>query len=398
MKLNVRLNKFTLAALALFGTGLVTGPSYAVETSGVGINPINVTERDSDQDGDSESARVTGAVYTMSNAVDGNAVLVFQRATNGSLSPAQSYPTGGFGSGGGLGNGHGLVLSKDKRWLLAVNAGSNDISVFAVSRNGLRRTATVPSGGIRPVSVTVDDDLVYALNAGSDNIAGFQLGERGQLRALENSNRPLSGTGTGPAEVSFSPDGRNLVVTEKATNLLDVFPVDSDGLPSQLPNVITSAGPTPFGFAFAGRNELLVANAAGGPGGSSVSTYRLARKGILTVLDGNVPTYQTASCWIEVAPNQRFAYTANTPNFSITGFQVDQKGGLTLLNANGVTASPGNGSRPIDLAFSQDGRFLYSLNIGNQTISAFQVNGQGALTSVATMSGIPGGANGLAAR
>src|SRR5207248_7379662 len=66
-----------------------------------------------------------GAVYVMSNAPAGNAVLAFDRAANGALSPAGSYATGGNGTGAGLGSQGALVLSADGRWLLAVNAGSN---------------------------------------------------------------------------------------------------------------------------------------------------------------------------------------------------------------------------------------------------------------------------------
>jgi 6-phosphogluconolactonase len=386
MKPNFQLTKVALAALALFSAGLASAPSYGEEATDKGITPEHA------------SPGFTGTVYTMSNAAGGNAVLMFNRAANGSLTPAQSFPTGGLGTGAGLGNGHGLVLSDDGRWLLVVNAGSDELSLFAVGRNGLQLTSTVTSGGTHPISVTVDDDLVYVLNGGSENIAGFHISHNGRLKPLADSVRPLGGTGNGPAEISFSPDGRNLVITEKASNQLVVFPVATDGMPAQLPNIVPSAGQTPFGFAFAGRSELLVADAAGGAAGASaVSSYRLARNGILTVIDRAVPTYLTAACWIAVAPNQRYAYTADTPASTISGFHVGQKGGLTLLNANGVTASPGAGSRPIDLAFSQDGRFLYSLNSGNQTISTFRVNGQGALAPVATV-GIPAGANGLAAR
>ena len=375
MKPNFQLTKVAFAALALFGTGMLPTPGYG--------------------------GNATGSVYTMSNAAGGNAVLMFPRATDGSLMPAQSVPTGGLGTGAGLGNGHGLVLSEDGLWLLVVNAGSSDVSLFAVGRNGLQLTGKpTPSGGTQPISVTVDDGLVYVLNAGSENIAGFQIsGSSAQLTALASSVRPLGGTGNGPAEISFSPDGRNLVVTEKATNQLVVFPVAADGTPAQSPEVVPSSGTTPFGFDFAGRHELLVANAAGGAAGaSSVSAYQIARNGNLTVTGSAVPTELTAACWLAVAPNQIYAYTADTPASTITGFLVGPRGSLTLLNGNGVTASPGSGSKPIDLAFSQDGQFIYSLNSGSNTISAFQVDGQGVLTPVTTgvTQTIPTGANGLA--
>src|SRR5262249_38716809 len=69
-----------------------------------------------------------GAVYTMTNAVP-NAVVVYSRSADGSLTPASQVLTGGNGTGIGLGNQGGVVLSQNKRWLFAVNGGSNHVSV-----------------------------------------------------------------------------------------------------------------------------------------------------------------------------------------------------------------------------------------------------------------------------
>ena len=123
-------------------------------------------------------------------------------------------------------------------------------------------------------------------------------------------------------------------------NQLAVFPVAADGTPAQSPEVVPSSGTTPYGFDFAGRHELLVANAAGGAAGaSSVSAYQIARNGNLTAIGSAVPTTVTAACWLAVAPNQIYAYTTDTPASTITGFLVGPNGGLTLLNGNGVTAT-----------------------------------------------------------
>ena len=69
---------------------------------------------------------------------------------------------------------------------------------------------------------------MYVLNAGgAGNIAGFRL-EHGRLSAIANSSRPLSGSAAGPAEISFDPSGRFLVVTEKNTNRLSTYAVDDE--------------------------------------------------------------------------------------------------------------------------------------------------------------------------
>ena len=337
-----------------------------------------------------------GAVYTMSNASGGNAVLIFDRLSDGRLVPSASVETGGLGTGGGLGNQGGLTLTRNERWLLAVNAGSDTLSVFAVNRRGLGLTDVEPSAGDRPISVTEHGNLVYVLNAGSDNITGFQLGRDGQLQSLSGSTRLLSASSTDPAQISFSPDGGVLVVTEKATNKIVTFQVDRDGLPGQA-QVQDSNGPTPFGFAFGKRDQLFVSEAFGGAANaSSTSSYELDDQGMLTTISASVATNQTAICWVVVTPNGRFAYGTNTGSGSISGYRIDFEGAIALLDADGRTGVTGGG--PIDLARTDNGRFLYSLNSGIDTISAFRVQSDGSLTALPSVQGLPAGANGLAAR
>src|SRR5262249_30025697 len=159
----------------------------------------------------------------------GNQILVFDRAVDGTLSAAGHVATGGAGTGGGLGNQGALTLSDDGRWLLAVNAASNDVSLLAVRANGVEVADLASSGGLRPVSVPVHADLASVLNAGDDTVSGLRITPHGRLAAIDDSTRGLSGSGTGPAQVAFTPDGRTLVVTEKNTNLIDTFRVARDG-------------------------------------------------------------------------------------------------------------------------------------------------------------------------
>ncbi len=345
-------------------------------------------------DDDDETA---GAVFTMNNATSGNEVLVFARGDDGGISQVGSVATGGLGSGGGLGNQGGLVLSKNHRWLFAVNAGSDEISVFAVHRDHLQLRDKIHSGGVRPVSLTFDRGLLYVLNAGSDDISGFTLSRHGKLSALPGSTRSLSGTGTAPAQIQFDPNGSILVVTEKATNLIDTFVVDDDGLPGNA-NSFASVGATPFGFAFDRRGRLVVSEAAGGaPDASSVSSYQVSDDGVVTVIDGAVPTTETAACWVAISDNGRYAYTTNTGSSSLTGYRIARDGSLSLLDADGATGDTGAGSAPIDLAFSGNSRFIYSLSAANGSISAFKVGKNGSLTTIGRIEGIPGSLNGLAA-
>src|SRR5213082_2601845 len=342
-----------------------------------------------------EAQHVLGAVegwrsvYTLTNQVAGNAVAVFNRAADGTLSAAGTIATGGTGTGGSLGSQGAVALSDDGRWLFAVNAGSNDVSVFAVRPSGLSLAGRTASGGTRPISLTAHGSLLYVLNAGgAGNISGFTVGATGALAPIAGSTQPLSGTNVGPAQVAFSPDGRRLVVTEKTTNLLDVYAVNQNGAAGEGTSV-ASAGVTPFGFAFGHRNELFVSEASG-----SASSYLLGRRGGVRTVSGAVLTHQGAPCWLVVTDDGRYTYTANAQGASISGFTIARNGAIHLLDADGATAVVGRGTS--DLALSANGRYLYNLVGGS--VFAFRVQEDGHLAPLGTVTGLPGGTVGLAAR
>lgn len=339
-----------------------------------------------------------GAVYTMTNSAEGNEVVVFRRADNGSLSIQDSYPTDGLGSGAGLGSQGAVILSQNGRWLFVVNAGSNSVSVFAVNGRRLSLKSVVDSGGEMPISLTVHDRWLYVLNAGgSGNISGFRVRENGMLEPLAGSTQPLSNGGTGdspmPAQVSFDPSGKFLVVTEKGTNLIDVYRVRM-GIAGP-PRTNESAGVTPFGFAFDPAGHLIVSEAFGGqPGASAVSSYKLDDREA-NVVSPSVGTTQTAACWVVISKNGKYAYDTNTGSSSISSFSIGSDGSLTLLDPQaGLTSEGGS---PSDMALSDNSRFLYARSGGTNTISIFRIQADGSLEPRGEVS-IPAGSVGLAAR
>ena len=347
-----------------------------------------------------QAAEPVGAVYTMSNAAHGNSVLVFKRRSNGSLEPAGVFATGGLGTGGGLGNQSAVALDQSDRWLFVVNAGSHEISVFEVHAIGLQHLETLASGGFRPISLALHDNLLYVLHAGGnigevDNITGFRVQPNGTLMPLSDSTRPLSEAVTDPAQIAFTPDGSILVVTEKSTNRLVTYTVGRNGRPGDL-TIHNSAGTTPFGFAFGKRSQLFISEAFGGaPNASAVSSYTISHQGDLQVISPSVGTTQTAACWVVVTNDGRFAYVTNTGSGSISSYGISFDGSLTLLNA--VAGETGPGSAPIDVDLTNDGRFLYALSSAGEKIDAFRVQAQGGLTPLPGVS-VPTGSNGLAAR
>ena len=348
-------------------------------------------------DEDDDAPRGT-LVFTSSNDVAGNQLLVYARSPGGDLGAVARVATGGLGAGNGLGSQGAVTLSRDGRYLFVVNANSNSISTFRVGARSARLVSTVDSSGLHPISVTESEGMVYVLNdGGAGNVAGFR-NVRGVLRAIPGSVRGLSASGgTGPAQVGFSDEGDALVVTEKATNRLTSYAMASDGSIGA-PIVTPSPGQTPFGFAFNRMNRLIVSEAWGGaPGASTLSSYRFSdgAPALPVPASVSVPDTQTAACWVAVTPDGRYAYTTNTGSSTVSSYRVRRDGSITLLDA--AAASTGSGSAPIDAASSGDGQSLFVLSGKTSTITSFRVGSDGGLTTKAVLPGLPGSAIGLAA-
>lgn len=340
------------------------------------------------------------SLFVMGNAADGNEVLAFRRELSGRPVLVGRFPTGGEGTGAALRSQGSVVLDASGQWLFVVNAGSDEISAFEVTGGHLALRDIVPSGGDRPVSLTVHDDVLYVVNAGNAaaataaNIVGFTVSDFGRLTPIPGSRRPLSAPNPAPAQVGFSPDGSTLIVTESGTHRITRYPVNDQGVAGH-PVIAGSSGKTPLGFDFVDDSVLVVAEAFGGaPGASAASSYKL-KEGALVLASGSVPTQQTSASWVAVSRWNDFVYTSNHADDSITGFSVTD-GTLVGLGDGGATALPGDG--PTDVAFSGDGRFLYVVNGQTDTIGVMRYHADGTLDVLGEVPGLPASALGIAAR
>lgn len=348
---------------------------------------------------DKSEGDTRGAVFTQTNGVNGNAVVAFARAADGSLSNAGTFNTGGKGIGGTndpLASQYSLLLDgEDDRLLFVVNAGTNDVSTFRVNGASLTLRGTTSSGGTLPTSLAVANHTLYVLNAGSNTVRGFDIGENGALTPNASASAPLTAGASGGAAIRASRDGKFLVVTEKGSRTIDVFAIREHGrLGSAVQSA--SAGVTPFGFDFVKQNQIAVSEA----GSAATSLYAVARNGTLTVEAPSVSTNgQAAPCWVIATTNGQFAFTANAGSGTISGYSVSAHGVLQLLVPSGISGSTGAGSTPLDLDLSRGDHYLYVLESGTGRIGAFAVGDNGALTVLAGIGGLTpqSGFQGLAA-
>lgn len=249
--------------------------------------------------------------------------------------------------------------------------------------------ATAPAGGVSCTAAAAD---------GFSNLTGapaadFQCG-------LNPPSFPRS-----PAQVRFTPNGDQLVVTVKGTNTIYLFPLDQDGIADQ-PTITQAPGPALpsfFGFTFDKNAHLLVTELFGTAtsipkgGAGALSSFAITPNGHLQPISSDVADGGTAACWIALEPiTGRFAYVANNLSASISSYAVGNNGIVTLLN--GIAAT---GAGPNDLAAASEGNtsFLYVVDAGTGTVGAFHINGDGSLTAIVGGGGLPVGrsAQGLAA-
>lgn len=380
------------------------------------------------------AAPAAGHVYASTNSAFGNAVVVYDRAANGALTEISSVPTGGNGSGAPIsagfeqsqnglimGGSYGAEVTPFTQQLFAVNAGSNEISVLTAKGDNLTLVNKVPSGGTKPTSLTIHNNVLYVLNAGvlplgqglTPTITGFRIepvagGARlvaipGSTRHLTGSPTTLGATEAGAAEVQFATNGASLTVSERNSNILDTFAVQPDGTLSATP-VPTDAGDgtlfginlplgvaSPFGFAASRLHPGRVFVAQGHeavPTQGGFGSYDPSSDGGLQPITANAGNGQTDTCWVVLDHNEHLAFVTNFFSGAISSYSLADNGAATLLQSKAAsTGLVTNG--PSDEAMSANGKFLYERNFITGNVNGYQVAANGTLTPVTSIGGLP---------
>src|SRR3954470_5005662 len=342
---------------------------------------------------------VVGQVYVNDNTAVANTVAGFDRHADGSLTPISGSPfaTGGAGTGATLPSQGALQMSDDGKYLLAVDAGSNEVSVVRILHDGALGQipgGIVPSGGLEPVSIAVHGRLAYVANwgDGGSNYTGFTLNGGGRLRPLAASTVPLP-DGSEPGDVLFNSTGTNLLGVRVNTSLIDSFAVGRDGRLAAAPgSPFAAQGAGPFGSEFRPTNpsQVFVSNAHNGVGNGTVSAFDVAADGSLsTVVGSPFPDFQTAPCWVEISHDGQFLFAVDTGSDTISRYAIASDGSLTLL---GSTPLGGGVSTPFDARLAPDGGTLWVLDTGSATVSGFAVSGGSLAELSSSPTSLPAGA------
>jgi 6-phosphogluconolactonase len=330
---------------------------------------------------------VVGYTYLDGNTTGSNTIDAFGRHADGSVTPLPGSPfaAGGAGTGAGLASQGAIQVTRDHRWLLAVDAGSSQVSVLRLTAGGVPVLAGRPvsSGGSQPVSVAVSGSgLVYVANSGAanSNYAGFRLSPSGTLTPVPGSAVPVPGT-SGLGDVFFNPLGDRVIGTRTGTSQVDSFLVRPGGRLVAAPgSPFPGQGLGQLGAEFSPARpfQLFVSNAHNGPGLGTVSAYRDGLLGHLTPVGASpVPDGQTAPCWVEISHDGRYLFTVNTASSNISSYAISPGGALSLIGSTPIRGGGGD----IDARLSPDGRTLSVDGSAAHILSVFAVSG-GHLTEV----------------
>ena len=362
-------------------TGVIAGGTFlAASVSAFGLAPAAIA---------SPASPVVGHTYVNDNTAAGNTVAAFDRHRDGSLTPIPGSPfaVGGAGLGKGLGSQGAIQATRHGRFLLAVDAGSNEISVLRLTNRGVPVPVGPPvsSHGVQPVSLTISDrGLVYVANVGNggSNYTGFWLTPYGQLIHIPGSTVAVP-EGSGVGDVLFNSTGDRLAGTRDNTSLIDSFSVRSDGRLVAAPGspfAAQSLGPIGAEFRPTNPSQLFVSNAHAGAGLGTVSAFHADRRGVLTSIgDSPFADYQTAPCWVEISHDGKYLFAINTASANVSSYFITRHGSLVLLGTTGFT----NGAGAVDARLSPDGRTLSVTGGSGHVVTTFAVHG-GSLTELAS--------------
>jgi 6-phosphogluconolactonase (cycloisomerase 2 family) len=379
-----RAKHLAVCSAALAGLGLAIAPAVA----GAAPTP---------------TSPVVGNVYVNDNTTGVNTIAGFARHADASLTPLAGSPfvAGGTGTGSSLASQGALQITADGRFVVAVDAGSNQISVLRVEHDGTLKLlpgGVVSSDGTNPVSIAIHDNLVYVANAGptGSNYTGFTLSPSGRLDPLPGSTVALP-DGSLPGDVTFNATGANLIGTRigtvAGTFLIDSFSVGSNGLliaAAASPFAAQAAGPFGSEFNPADPSQLFVSNAHQGAGQGSVSTFVAAGDGTLSAVSPSpFANGQSGTCWVDVNTSGTALFAVNTGSGTISSYSIGTNGALTLAGNTPVSVQAGVGA--VDLRLGPAGKTLWVDESKANQIGVFAVNGT-SLTQLPSVT-LPAGAS-----
>jgi DNA-binding beta-propeller fold protein YncE len=282
-------------------------------------------------------------IWLESNSTEGNSILAFKNDGTGTPTFLGSTPTGGTGvfdktfALGPFDSDQNLIVNPEGTLLFAVNSGSNSISVFHITPDGLQAAAgsPFPSGGSDPVSLGLKGDTLVVVNMDQDpaqnknltlpNYTTFRVWPNGQLTAIPRSTVHVA-YGTVPSQALIASQGSLVFGADFLGGLLESFVLGANGrltqnAPQGLPDsVFTGLAVPHLPLGLRTHPEVPALYVDITPA-SKVAVYRYDSNGRLSFVRA-VNDSGKAPCWAVVNRAGSRLYATNTGDNSVSVFDL----------------------------------------------------------------------------
>jgi 6-phosphogluconolactonase (cycloisomerase 2 family) len=288
-----------------------------------------------------------------------------------------------------------MVLAPSGSALFVANSGTNDISSYSVKSDGtLTAGSTTPTGGMTPLSISMDSagHFLFVANQGlqidpaSGTISVFAV-QDAALTAVPGSPFRVAelgaSSGTGPAGVAVTPDGKFLYVSNQFDGTVTSFSVNASGVLTR--GLVVPVGTAPSGLAITPNGGFLyVANS------STVSGFAICNQivtscndptapdGVLTALTGSPFSSGLGPVSIVAAPSGKFLFVVDRLSNQVSQYKIAT--GTGVLTAN-TQATISTGANPVwaalrvgtttDATTGGTTNFLYVAELGASSISIY---------------------------
>ncbi|MFO8146265.1 MAG: lactonase family protein [Gillisia sp.] len=276
-----------------------------------------------------------------------------------------------------------VKVSKNKKYLFAVSElGSNDApSGFVYSYKidedyGLEMINKVSTESFAPCHIALDQsgNFVFVSNYVGGVVMVYKIKPDGGLKKVQRvdlENRSDSNAHS----VTLSSDNKRAYIADLGNDKIWIYNFDPATGRLKLNSqayVALSNGSGPRHFTLSANNKFAYSiNEIN----SSVSVFSVLKDGGLKLIQNiaSLPedfTEKNSAADIHIHPSGKFLYASNRGHNTIASYKIDKNTG-TLKN---IGYAPTFGKAPRNFAISKNGKFLYVANQDSNNISIFNVD------------------------
>lgn len=266
-----------------------------------------------------------------------------------------------------------ITFSEDRKYIYAVSEGkAGSVSAFKVgNENNLELINTVDSNGGAACHISVDGNRAVVSNYSGGTVSIYSINNDGSLNgASQVFNHNTDSIASHAHSAQFYKD--QLYVSDLGRNAVYNYKLENEKYTladSSIVNMTENAGPRHFSLTKDGQFIYIINEYA-----NTVTSGKKTNEGFellqnISTLDDNFKE-KSYCADIHLSEDERFLYGSNRGENSIVVFKRDTKTGM-LEKIQNISV---NGDWPRNFTIDPTGKFLLVANQKSSNISVFKIN------------------------